>query len=1144
MAATININGVNRRSYTAAFGELITLLNGTPVGTAQKWEVLDYPTDLDDAAPDFATNFAGWSSVGDGTYRINQPSSPFAAVTFTSDVTGTYLIRLTSTESGDPHVQTAIVRVAEVQSGEFNPAAGETDEDDPRVGFKKILDLRFKRLAKRAQGYIRVINTSGGSIARGKVVKLTATADGHSIAPNTVPGGSTVKPEKLSTVTVADNTASGAGVFDYAILDETIANNGFGWAQKFGLFEGKSDVDYTGFTAGSWVYFNSTGDQVATPPGSGAVVPIGTLLQTGSSGTLSIGLAGTRIAVGDGSIVVIADQVKVGVITDAQHGTRSGGTTHANVVAAGAAGFMTGADKTKLNAIALTTKGDLLAFDTTYARLAAGTNGQILLSDSTQSIGLRWASLLTTKGDILTRDASTYARLAVGTNGDVLTADSAQTGGIKWAAPAGGTVTGSGAAAKVAYWSGAGAITSTANFTFDGTHLGLGASAAAAHGITIRASLNASLFRAADNDATSTATVFLGNFAETSTLSQWSLGLRPNTAGSNWLSDSFQIANFPSATYTPRLSITSAGKVGIGTHNPTYLFHVEDNVSDYLMMVKNTSSTGGGLRVLSHDGTNSTIAFADLSNATRAHFGAGGTGVTIPYQSSAFIDVYVPSFKVIMSPVSGGTGTALYLQCSTGNFRMGTGGSATATTPTSLLSLGDGTLKAGTFNLDPGGGAAYGEWGDGQHAAVSPSNTGRFIYNGSTNHFQMSVNGGAYVDMGTGNGTTTGTGATNQVATWASGTALAGSANLTFDGTSGQVKRNAVGTAASAGWTLVNLTAAAPGAQQGSPAMVLQGQGWATGGSVSQAVEFALQTRPVQGTSSPSAELYFHAGINGGAYVAHLKLTSDGILVEEFDGIGTAQTQGFVSQNLTAASNGAQQYSPTTSWIGQGWKTGGGGASQSVEFAVQTRPVQGTSNPSGGFHILANVNGSGYTSLWNIASSGVVTSTILGIGGAGGTSAVAALVTLNTTAAAAGGPSQQSAPPISMQGQGWATGSGGSSKAVEFLLTMQPVQGTTAPTGVWSLWSQIDGGGYVSQWSVDSTGLMNAKDVALGGTLFGAYGVTPVVQPSTTGTTGITGAGVGTALKDDTTMTGGLGSTAYTTPDVIRAMKQLGFMAL
>lgn len=58
------------------------------------------------------------------------------------------------------------------------------------------------------------------------------------------------------------------------------------------------------------------------------------------------------VANGDGSIVVNPNDIQVGVLaTDAQHGVRGGGTQHANVIAAGAAGFITGADKTKLDGI-------------------------------------------------------------------------------------------------------------------------------------------------------------------------------------------------------------------------------------------------------------------------------------------------------------------------------------------------------------------------------------------------------------------------------------------------------------------------------------------------------------------------------------------------------------------------------------------------------------------------------------------------------------------------------------------------------------------------------------------------------------------------------------------------------------------------
>jgi hypothetical protein len=42
--------------------------------------------------------------------------------------------------------------------------------------------------------------------------------------------------------------------------------------------------------------------------------------------------------------------------------------------------------------IPLTTKGDLFGYDTANARIPIGTNGQVLTADSTQSLGLKWAT--------------------------------------------------------------------------------------------------------------------------------------------------------------------------------------------------------------------------------------------------------------------------------------------------------------------------------------------------------------------------------------------------------------------------------------------------------------------------------------------------------------------------------------------------------------------------------------------------------------------------------------------------------------------------------------------------------------------------------------------------------------------------------
>jgi len=72
------------------------------------------------------------------------------------------------------------------------------------------------------------------------------------------------------------------------------------------------------------------------------------------------------VANADGSITVNANDLQVGILaTDAQHGNRGGGGLHANVIAAGAAGFMTGTDKTKLDGI------EALADVTDFANVSA-----------------------------------------------------------------------------------------------------------------------------------------------------------------------------------------------------------------------------------------------------------------------------------------------------------------------------------------------------------------------------------------------------------------------------------------------------------------------------------------------------------------------------------------------------------------------------------------------------------------------------------------------------------------------------------------------------------------------------------------------------------------------------------------------------
>lgn len=91
--------------------------------------------------------------------------------------------------------------------------------------------------------------------------------------------------------------------------------------------------------------------------GGGGGIPTSRTVTAGAGltggGDLSVDRTIDVVANVDGSIVVSANDVKVGILaSDAQHGSRGGGSTHSVAIAAGAAGFMSGAQASKLNSVA------------------------------------------------------------------------------------------------------------------------------------------------------------------------------------------------------------------------------------------------------------------------------------------------------------------------------------------------------------------------------------------------------------------------------------------------------------------------------------------------------------------------------------------------------------------------------------------------------------------------------------------------------------------------------------------------------------------------------------------------------------------------------------------------------------------------
>lgn len=114
------------------------------------------------------------------------------------------------------------------------------------------------------------------------------------------------------------------------------------------------------------------------------------------------------------------------------------------------------------------------------------------------------------------------------------------------------------------------------------------------------------------------------------------------------------------------------------------------------------------------------------------------------------------------------------------------------------------------------------------------------------------------------------------------------------------------------------------------------------------------------------------AGLTANTFSAlqNITLSNSQAQTNTITGLGTTTLPGLQVTNTTAATVGAQQYSPSVRWTGQGWKTTATAASQSVDFRAYVVPVQGAANPSAKWVLESSINGAVFSNSFSVLSTG------------------------------------------------------------------------------------------------------------------------------------------------------------------------------
>jgi len=332
-----------------------------------------------------------------------------------------------------------------------------------------------------------------------------------------------------------------------------------------------------------------------------------------------------------------------------------------------------------------------------------------------------------------------------------------------------------------------------------------------------------------------------------------------------------------------QIVFTSDGNVGIGITSPSVKLHIDASTAatNYMaatgsnstssavtsISLSRTAGSGSFDLVQSHTGTGNNC-FVLQGNTTGDLFmlyniGGPSVGYTHGIDSS---DGYLWKLGGGGFGINPSTITQVFLSASHSSGKVGI-----RTNPHGIQDV----YMLGTLRLDLGSDAA----GDTYYRDATGAFTKLPI--GSPGDV-LTVSSGipAWTAPSGGSGTVTGTGSAGQVSYWSTTTAQAGTNDLFWNTSTNRlgiggtvtpvarlhIKTDGLGTTqtVNSGIYISNDTAAAAGAQQISPSLILVGSGWKTASTAaSQSMAFRMFVTPIQGISAPTSFLGIGSSVNG-----------------------------------------------------------------------------------------------------------------------------------------------------------------------------------------------------------------------------------------------------------------------------------------